>query len=337
MLSSVIAGRIKPIAVSTLYYSGFFGLIRLLQRDRLTILMYHRFSEKTEPFKLRQHVFDRQLNFLRKKYSIISFDAYLQVLHGTQTSLPANPLIITIDDGYQDNYEYAFPVLKKHDVPATIFLTTDFVSCKAWLWANRLEYILKNTTRAYFSFMLGDIEQAFQVDTFEGWHHAQLVLFNYCRTLPETKKKEVLIDLAGHLKVIVPDEATSAFAPLTWEQIREMQNSNIGYGSHTCSHSIMSRLSDNELDYELKVSKEKIENNTNTKVNVLCYPNGQPEDISKNVIRFVQRNGYCSAVTTIAGFNYFNNSDPYLLNRITLGGEESALFARNLTRRIHVN
>jgi len=320
------------MAVSVLYQLGFFELMHFLQKKRVTILMYHRFSAKTEPFKLSQKTFDRQLHYLSRKYNIISFKEYVQVLNGVQPNLPPNPLIITIDDGYQDNYEYAFPLLKKYNVPATIFLASDFISRKAWLWSNRLGYILKHTANLHFSFPVGGEELHFNVGSFSGWHQAQLALFNYCRTLPNTRKNEVLNELAKYLKVDVPEEVTDAFSPLTWVQIREMQHFQIEYGSHTCSHPIMSQLSGKELDRELNVSKKNIETNTGSKVNVFCYPNGQPGDISKRVVDAVQRSGYQAAVTTTFGYNPLQDGCSYLLKRISLGGDNQAFIARNLTQ-----
>lgn len=333
MFATTLAKRCKPISVSALYYGGFFELMRHLQRKRVTILMYHRFSEKSEPFKLRQKDFDRQLHYLSRKYSIISFNECVRVFQGSRDGLPPNPLIITIDDGYQDNYEYAYPILKKYNAPATIFLTTDFISHKAWLWANQLEYILKNSSTPHFTFPVSDTDRVFQVDTFSGWHQTQLTLFNYCRTLENQKKDSLLEGLALQLGVQVPYEVTDAFLPLTWNQIREMQSSSIGYGSHACTHPIMSRLSDNELAHELNVSKNEIEKNTDAKVDVFCYPNGQPDDISETVIDHVRLSGYSAAVTTVPGFNQLDNREPYSLKRVVIGTSDHVSLTRELTRR----
>lgn len=332
MALGVVARSFKPIALSALYHLGFFELIRLLQRKRVTILMYHRFSGKTEPFKLSQKVFSRQLHYLSRKYSIISFNEYVQVLQGARSSLPPNPMIITIDDGYQDNYEYAYPVLKKYNVPATIFLTTDFISRKAWMWSNTLEYILKNTSKVHFSFSVDGTEQTFHVDTFAGWHRTQLVLFNYCRNLSDITKKQVLMDLFEQLKVKVPEETTREFSPLTWAQIRKMQEFCIEYGSHTCTHPIMSRLTDQALEYELQASKREIEKETAAPVRVFCYPNGTKEDFSDKVIKAVQNAFYKAAVTTMPGFNTTASQDPFTLKRISITTADQKQLTARLNR-----
>ena len=132
---------IKPLILNTLYHLKFFDILRRFQKNRVLILMYHRFSNKEEPFKIPQKVFENQILFLKKKYNFISLKYYSEVLDEKKADLPTNPIILTIDDGYEDNYTFAYPILKKYSIPATIFLATDFISHRAWLWSNKLEYI----------------------------------------------------------------------------------------------------------------------------------------------------------------------------------------------------
>ena len=324
--------QIKSVANTLLYRVGFFELIHLIQKRRVTIIMYHRFAEKPEPFKIYRDIFEQQVRFFLKKYNIISLSHYVQVLAGERIDLPRNALVLTIDDGYEDNFLYAFPVLKKYNIPATIFLTTDFISAKAWLWSNKLEYILKNSSKVHFSFSVYDVEQTFHVDTFAGWHQAQLFLFNYCRNVSDIKKDQLLVALSEELKVKFPEETTQEFAPLTWAQIREMQEFNIEYGSHTCTHPIMSRLTDQALERELQSSKREIEKETIAPVRVFCYPNGTKEDISDKVIKAVQHASYKAAVTAIPGFNTIHSQDPFTLKRISISTADQKQLTLRLNR-----
>jgi peptidoglycan/xylan/chitin deacetylase (PgdA/CDA1 family) len=200
------------------------------------------------------------------------------------------------------------------------------------LWSNKLEYLLKHAASADFVFPLGEQEASFKVGSFSGWHEAQLRIFNYCRTLRNIDKDRLLDRLAGHLKVRVPAEATEDFSSLTWEQIREMHAHGVEFGSHSCSHPICSRLSDEELMSELRTSKQEIEKNLSEPVEVFCFPNGQPEDFSDDVIRLVKNAGYRAAVTTVCGFNGLKGTDPFRLKRISLSTIDRAVLYRSLTR-----
>ena len=200
--------------------------------------MYHRFSQKPEPFKIQQSIFENQIKFLKKKYNFISLKHYSEVLSGKGDDLPDNPIIITIDDGYQDNYTVAYPILKKYSIPATIFITTDFINKKNWLWFNKLKYILKHTKKQKFQFALGDKEKKFIINNPHTKHNAQLDIFSYCKRLTVAEINYLLEQLAKALDVIVPPLTSIEYQPLTWPQIQEMQSNNIDFGSHTCTHPI---------------------------------------------------------------------------------------------------
>jgi len=310
--------QLKALILSSLYHLKLFDILRQFQKNRVIILMYHRFSQKPEPFKLQQSVFENQIKFLKKKYNFISLKHYAEVLNGKRDELPDNPIVITIDDGYWDNYTYAYPILKKYSVPATIFLATDFISQKSWLWSNRLEYILKHSKYEKFNFTLDEQETQFNVSSFHDWHKTQLKIFNYCTTISNKEKDELLEHLARQLHVEVPDQAVGDFQPLTWEQIREMNANEIDFGSHTCSHPILSNVFAEELIHEIVDSKKEIETKLQVRVDSFCYPNGQLKDINENAIKVLEQSGYSFAVTTVSGHNKICTTNRFLLNRMSV-------------------
>jgi peptidoglycan/xylan/chitin deacetylase (PgdA/CDA1 family) len=89
--------------------------------------MYHSVDDDSSGACVRPKRFDEQMAYLRRSgYNCIDLDTLYH--HMTQrASLPARPLVITFDDGYRDNVEKALPILKKYDMRATIFLTTDHI------------------------------------------------------------------------------------------------------------------------------------------------------------------------------------------------------------------
>lgn len=298
--------------------SGMFDLLRLLRRDRINILMYHRFSDKEEPFKMRRDVFENQIRFLRDKFNLISLGGYVKLLSGGEDGLPQNPVVLTIDDGYEDNYTFAYPVLKKYSAPATIFITTDFVTRKTWLWSDKLQYILKGTEKKRFVFRIDDEEEQFDVETFEGWHKTQLKIFNHCRRISEEEKNDLIWRLSLDLRVSVPEESTAEFSPLSWNQIREMSENGIEFGSHSCSHPILSRVTRPQMVDEIVNSKREIEGRIGKEVNTFCYPNGGEDDFNGEIIDMLRKASYSAAVTTILGANRFNEVDPYRMRRKTI-------------------
>lgn len=331
MFSPAKAGvTIKPLAISVLNNIGFFEVIRRLQRKRLIIVMYHRFSIGCEPFKLNADVFEKQIIFFKKKYNIISFTELIDCFQG-ESKLPNNPLIITIDDGYYDNYNVAFPILKKYESQATIFLATDFISRKNWLWPNKLEHILKHSYKSEFTFPIDGENVYVSVGTFRDWHRSQLTIFNKLRKLGDTKEL-ILDELARFLRVQIPSQTSTDFRSMDWKNVLEMQDSGISFGSHTCSHPILSSIDKDSIRKELGDSKSEIENHVGKSVDVICYPNGRPEDISSDVVSVAKECGYLAGVTTIAASNCPDTTNKYRLNRCTFNTCDPNMIIKEIVR-----
>lgn len=112
--------------------NSFFTALNLLPlplRGRASILMYHSVGENGLFFTVPLHDFERQLKYLKqKKYSVIKLSELLNKMK--QKKDISNCVSLTFDDGYEDNYTNAFPLLKKYSFPATIFLATNFVGSK---------------------------------------------------------------------------------------------------------------------------------------------------------------------------------------------------------------
>jgi hypothetical protein len=167
--------------------------------------MYHRFSNIVDPFKVHKDTFEKQLLFFKKHFNIICLEEYIRLRSekGIKEKIHINPMVITIDDGYLDNYTIAYPILKKWKVPATVFITTNFVNKGEWLWAERLEYILLNTKKKIYQFQLNGVNHDFQVGNFNDWHRTQWK-FSITAVLPDEDKNQFLNNLSTQLDIRVP-------------------------------------------------------------------------------------------------------------------------------------
>ena len=94
----------------------------------ITILNYHKVDNMNIALSVLPEDFDRQMAYLKENgYNTINTDQlYDYMVNGAE--LPENPIMITFDDGYEDNYQNAYPILKKYGFTGTIFIITDFVS-----------------------------------------------------------------------------------------------------------------------------------------------------------------------------------------------------------------
>jgi peptidoglycan/xylan/chitin deacetylase (PgdA/CDA1 family) len=126
---------LKKIGVYLLYYTRLYKLVFYFKhrcgKEHFTILVYHSFSEnRKHPFKLDCQVFEKHLCYLKKNYRIFSLSDIVKKLRNSQ-KLEKNTLCLTIDDGFLDNYEFAYPILKRHSLPATIFVAAGYIEGRA--------------------------------------------------------------------------------------------------------------------------------------------------------------------------------------------------------------
>ena len=132
-ISSVTPGMeiiipLKPYERGGLTYRGY---------QTVPVLVYHNFSlDKTDRMTVSKASFEDQMQLLKDKgYRVISLDQLFDFLD-FKKQIPSKSVVITIDDGWKSAYEIAFPVLKKHGYPATLFVYTNLIrsSRKAMTW-----------------------------------------------------------------------------------------------------------------------------------------------------------------------------------------------------------
>lgn len=109
--------------LKTIYYL----FVRLLPSRGAVILMYHSIGDNKEFFTVKTEEFKKQMRYLRNgNFNVIKLSELVNLLQARK-KIPSKTVVITIDDGYQDNFTNIFPVLIKYNMPASIFLRTDLI------------------------------------------------------------------------------------------------------------------------------------------------------------------------------------------------------------------
>lgn len=288
---------VKSLVIRILSALGLIGLFRHLNRGSLTILLYHGVAPKAglgmynyRGKFITPEAFSEQASFLSKHYKVLDLENALEKLKNE--TLPPYSAIITFDDGYKNFYDYAFPILKQHNLTATFFIPTDFVLNKIPLWTDRLEYLgLKNDSEIRQRLkLLSDEEKIKALEKLEMEHGSVLRDFN---------------------------ENREVYAPLSVEMIKEMQNAGMKFGAHTQSHPILSKIEPVKLSTEISGSKKLLEENIGQVSKIFCYPNGQLNDFNEIVLEEIKNTGFIGALTTLEGVNN-KNTNPYFIKRITM-------------------
>lgn len=302
----------KKQLLKTIFKFGGFTPFHWANRGKLLILTYHRFSRGQDASKVSAADFESHLQYLSLHNTVLPLaEAVERLKNGT--SLPPNATVITIDDGYGDAYEIAFPKLKKYGFPATVYAITDFVDQKIWLWTDLMRHVMAKTMKeeVSFDFGSGDIVKASLTNDAKRLETANRIN-ERLKTMPNEQKDERIADIAGRLNVELPAVPPTEFAAMTWDQARDMDADGVTIESHTVTHPILTNVDEMELEFELTVAKARLEGHLDRSVNHFCYPNGS---LNENVRRAAENAGYASAVTTAYGFNDGGN-DKLLLNRI---------------------
>ncbi len=225
--------------------------------QRLRVLVYHRICNmpretSLEYWNVPPAQFDLQMHYLREHgYNVFTVGEAYRMIHAGQP-LPPKAVSITFDDGYHNNYEFAYPILHKYGLRATMFLVYEYIgSCRAFEWVR--------------------------------WDEAAL---KYKQANPSTRE------------------------PLNWDEVIEMSQNGIEFGSHSLTHARMSDLSPKQLENEIGQSKSKLEQRLGTEVIGFVSPFGLGSAFKKTVREILLEKGYLYAFLGRVG-SIGPEDDPY--------------------------
>ncbi|HEV2665352.1 MAG TPA: polysaccharide deacetylase family protein, partial [Blastocatellia bacterium] len=238
--------------------------------------------------------------------------------------VPPRLAAITIDDGYRDVYEIAFPILRKHRAPATVFVVTKFVEGTTWLWTDKPRYLTAAAAEQAVEIGIGRRNLRLELKGAASRAAAAGLINAALKPLAEEARDALIGRLAFDLGVRLPERPPAEYGAINWGQAREMADAGVEIGSHTLTHPILTGLNDDRLREEVGQSRDRIQSALGRNVETFCYPNG---DYDPRAQREVARAGYQCAVTTEVGLNNERN-DPLALRRMH-GEYDLARFVKN--------
>ena len=313
---------IKQAALNLLRVSGAFDLMRLAHRRHTLILMYHRFSSGGDGArvwpgrpscvdKTPAKVFVEQLEYLMRHYNVVPLSLLAESM--SRRGRPQAQLAaVTIDDGYRDAYEVAYPLLRRFGAPATLFVPPDFIDRRAWIWTDKARFLTRRTVSQRLAIKIGGPPTRLNLGDPMSRRDAADLINARLKRLPEEIKEEAIERLARALGVALPQTPPDEFGPIAWAEAREMQANGIEIGSHTMTHPILTRVSDERLRSELQESRSRLEEVLRRKIEQFCYPNGDQDERVRTEVALA---GYRVAVTCVSGLNK-RGDDPLRLRRI---------------------
>ena len=298
----------KRFALKVLQRSGLFALARNTSARMARILMYHNFSQAGDAYgAVSVEAARQQLGYLRQHFQFVSLTQLVEQLKSGRP-LDTHSIALTVDDGRRNFHDLLFPLLLEFQVPATFFVVSSFIRREDWLWTDKVLWLAEQPLPTE-DLLPDKIEQFFQ---------------RMNRLRPETRNAHIA-SLATRMRVAIPQEPPSKYAPCSWLELRRMVDSGlVEIGSHSVTHPIFSSLRDEECWWELTASRTQIESDLGRKVESFCFPNGKPTDYCPRHLLQVKSAGYSSAVLTHFGMPC-RGSDPFSLPRIGVSGRTDFL------------
>ena len=302
--------------------------IRHRAGERYLILMYHRIlpSDQVKPLTqagmyVDPETFEMQIRYLKQYFQVASLSEKFSTIQAARNSRSTRPVcILTFDDGWRDFYEFAYPVLKRNQVPATVFLPTGYVGTNDSFWTDRLAWILKNEIPLARPEKPGNPLLERIAGIRGGYEERLEAAIHILKTRDDQEIEEVLTALKVRMGIgASPNQRVF----LNWEEVREMRGSGlVSFGSHTHNHRILVHLKEEEVRKELALSMKILlhERAVDPSFIPFCYPNG---DFNQRIACMVQEAGYNAAVSTGKGWNDGDTS-PFELKRVAIHQDMTA-------------
>jgi peptidoglycan/xylan/chitin deacetylase (PgdA/CDA1 family) len=245
--------------------------------------------------------------FLAAGYDIISLDDIWRILQSGET--PVNRFIsFTFDDGYIDNYELVYPIFRKNGLPFAVYVTTAYLDGKSFPWWYPLEEILLGNDSVVFTHRgrSYQYETATSIEKERAFH----LIKGLIQKTSGGDAVQLMEDLFGLYGVDVSRSLKEQM--ITWHQVEQMSLSgNVTIGAHSVNHHTLSRITDDEVLFEMKESRRVIESHIQKKVQHFSYPYGGPNEVGQREYELGET-CYFRTMTTMRQANIMMDHRNYL-------------------------
>jgi peptidoglycan/xylan/chitin deacetylase (PgdA/CDA1 family) len=294
----------KASLSGALFRCGLLQAAGALPRNLLIVFGYHRIRPDDPAFSTpfcdalygpAVSEFEQQLLFLRRHTRILSEQDLLDILNGAPRP-SGRCSLITFDDGYRDNYELAYPVLRRHDIPALFFIPSGLISEQRLGWWDLIAWFARRASRS-------DVEMQ--------------ALLDRMALEPQDRTEGLLEELAAGWGVPFPDASLQEAQLMSWDQIREISRAGFAIGSHCHSHRVMKTLSSHSQEEELSLSKSLLERQLGLPVRCLAYPVGSERHFTPQTAELARGCGYQAAFSFATGVNRWSGLDQWAIRRVS--------------------
>ncbi|MFO1431861.1 MAG: polysaccharide deacetylase family protein [Candidatus Competibacteraceae bacterium] len=319
-------GRLaKYLFCLVIYYSGVFFLVRAIRRARgrrrIVILAYHSFSDHIRylDMAISPSLFRQQVRYLCKAFKVLTLSDLLAT-HHSSTGLPGDMAVITVDDGYADNFQPLMEAIEKFNAPATVFLTTDCIDtgCPTTVMWTMLAIHHAAVDAIALPELAIDLVSIRTLPEKE----AAIKRINAALKPLSARQRDAIIDrLLERSGAASQVRELSRSSMLSWEQVRRMHKAGVEFGGHTLTHPVLSWLEPIAVRKEIDGSIQRIREMTGTRAVTFAYPYGGDTAVSESVVEICRNSDACAAVLLTEG--EMPGSDPFKIPRMLIVGDRA--------------
>lgn len=331
-MTGLPADILKP-GMKALYYSGLHRLLAPFAEGIGLIFMLHQVSPLSQGgfapnrgLMVTPEYLDAVLHDVKQAgLDIVSLDeAHARILSGHSSNRFA---CFTLDDGYRDNLEYAYPVFLKHKTPFTIYVPSDFPDGKGALWWFALEQAIAANSEIPWTTNSGTL--CLPAGTDEEKTSAFERIYHQLRNLNADEQRDAVSRLCNSCGVDM--EAQCRELIMNWDEIRTLASDPlVTIGAHTITHPALAKLSKARALDEMKRGADRVKEELGFWPDHFSYPYGDPDSAGPREFRIAAELGFKTAVTTRKGVVFREHGEHLsALPRVSLNGDyQSSVFTR---------
>jgi peptidoglycan/xylan/chitin deacetylase (PgdA/CDA1 family) len=283
------------------------------------VLNYHRIGDHADPWdrslwSASAEELDAQLAMLADQAEVIGPD---EIETARRERRRGRRVLLTFDDGYRDNYEIAYPLLRRHGLRATFFLTTGFVDSPQIAWWDELAWMVcraKTSTLPAGDWLGGPV--ALEAS---GSETAITTLVARYKTLPSEHAQAFLDYVASATGSGRPGAQEAEELWMTWEMARELRDGGMAIGGHTVTHPVFARISIERTEEEVAHCAERLQAELGEPMRWFAYPVGARDTFTPETQRILREHGVQLAFSFYGGYAGFSGWDPLDVPRVHIG------------------
>jgi peptidoglycan/xylan/chitin deacetylase (PgdA/CDA1 family) len=306
----------RSLAAQALNTTGCSRLLQLAPSWRgLLVLNYHRIGQASHSpldrdlWSATVEDFDRQIATIVRNFDVVGLGDLERVLRARR----GRHVMITFDDGYLDNYTEAFPILKRHRATATFFVTTGFLDVPQVPWWDEIAWMVRNSPLSELpTTPWSGMPIPFDAPDRQRAIARLLALF---KRLDGSRTADFLIELSAALQSGRCPAHTAHELWMTWPMLREMCQAGMTVGGHTVTHPVLSNLSPERQDYEVRECRRRLVQELREPIEAFSYPVGGRGSFNEHTRAALERHGFRWAFTYLGGHVSARRIDRFALPR----------------------